>query len=407
MTRVIQSGFAKIRANKPTREKLIVFGFILGVIPLVYSTFAHAEIAKYCPDTKPMQRFDIKKGCKSELIDVDIPSISTRSAKSAKPSRNEKAPEGNISNPTKILAADPQPPISKACSEGFSTHLVVGDSFNDINFLNTANCNPAQAKGAQFSWARNGVAQNTQWLAKGAVAAELLWISPSPSEEPIGPYLNYFAIAPEISFQRVVNSNAKLAATQNIDVLSYGFSGEALYGGVKDLQNKTWQVYLRARANINGSFSGGTHSWSTTFEVEPLSDYYSIGSNIPVGIGYFFVLPLLRAQYFQRESNSTDAIFSRGNEVFRLGPAISFNLIPQDTRIVDPNKPAPATQWILNLTYSWYRDLLHGAEFQHWNPSFTYNFTDNLALSIGYEKGKIEATGKSIDLATVSLTVKN
>jgi hypothetical protein len=313
----------------------------------------------------------------------------------------------NAAGAAKPTDEKPKAAASKACDIGFSTHFVIGDSFNDLNFLDTSNCNPAPAKGAQLSWSRDGVAANRQWSVKGAVAEKLIWLY-VPDSKPTAPYVNLFAVAPVVNFQRVVNSNAKLATTQNVDVLSYGFSGEALVANVQDVFQKSWQVYVRARALANSDFEGNTKSWSGTFEVEPLSDFYHLGSNIQVGsLGYIWIYPLARAQYFQRVNNSTDPIFSGGNEVFRAGPAVSVSLIPQPTTDADPNKPRPAPQWILNLTYSWYRDFLHGQDFAHWNPSFTYNITDNVGLSLGYEKGKIETNGKDVDLATVSLTVKN
>jgi hypothetical protein len=300
----------------------------------------------------------------------------------------------------------PAPKVDpKACPDGFSTHLVIGDSFNDLNFLNTANCNPAPAKGAQFSWARDGVAQNTQWSAKGAVAQKLIWLL---SPDGPGPYVNLLAIAPVVTFQRVINSNAKVGATQNVDTLSYGLSSEALVAGLRDFMDKPWQVYLRARANVNSNFEGETKSWSTTFEFEPLSDAYLIGSNITIpGFGYVFYYPFGRVQYFRSVNNSTDPIFNLGREVLRAGPGISFSLIPQPEGEFDPKKPRPAPQWILTSTYTWYRDLFHPQDFLHWTTSFTYNVTDNIGVSLGYERGKIDSNGKDIDLATVSLTVKN
>jgi hypothetical protein len=212
-----------------------------------------------------------------------------------------------------------------------------------------------------------------------------------------------FAIAPDVTFQRVTNTNLKMAS-QNVDVLSYGFSSEALYDRVFN----SWQTYLRARANVNSDFEGMTHSWSATGEFQPLSDAYYVGRNIPVGtIGYFWFLPLARAQYFQKVDGSTDPIFSHGSQVFRVGPAVSLNFVPQDTTNVDPSKPPPAPKWLLNLTYSWYVDLLHHQTFNHLNPSLTYNITDNVGLSLAYEVGKIEQNGKQINLTTVGLTVKN
>jgi hypothetical protein len=316
----------------------------------------------------------------------------------------QKQQNGPATPPVSSTAANGA--ASQACPEGFSTRLVIGDSFNDLNFMNTAVCNPAPAKGAQFSFARDGVADNRQWLAKGTVAYKFIWLN-SP-DNPDEPYLNLFAAAPFVSFNRVVNSNAKLAKTQDVDVLSYGFSSEALYAGVRDLFERSWQVYVRARAKVNGTFEGETKSWATTFEIQPLSDAYFIGSNIPLhNFGYLWIHPMVRAQYFQRLNGSTDPIFARGDEVLRAGPVVALSLIPQPMSDADPNKPPPAPQWILNLTYSWYRDFMHGQEFQYWNPSFTYNFTENIGLTIGYEKGKVETTGKRIDLTTISLSVKN
>lgn len=298
----------------------------------------------------------------------------------------------------------PKAEASKGCVDGWNTHLVIGDSFNDLNFLNTATCQAGAAKGAQFSWTRDRVAANDQWSAKGAVAEKFIWVG-GPDGPPNSAYLNLLAFAPFVTFQRVTNSNPK-SASQNADVLSYGFSSEALFDRVADV----WQVYLRARANVNSAFDGPIKSRSLTGEVQPLSDAYFIGRNIPIrGIGYFWVIPLIRAQYFQRVSNSTpaDPIFNQSNDVFRAGPVISLNLIPQDSVNVDPNKPAPAPLWILNVTYSWYRDFRNNQTYHHFNPSFTYNFTESIGASIGYESGQVDQTGKKIDLTTISLTIKN
>ncbi|MGT2501219.1 hypothetical protein ACVOMS_11080 [Bradyrhizobium guangxiense] len=311
--------------------------------------------------------------------------------------------------PAPAFAALPllaNPLESKACHDGWNAHLSIGDSFNDLNFLDTTSCNGALAKGAQFSWARDRVAFNDQWAAKGAMAEKLIWINPDPL--PTGPYMNLFAVAPTVTFQRVTNSNSALAA-QNANVLTYGFSSEALFARIPDLGSGIWQVYTRARANVISDFSGLTKSYSATAEIEPLSDTYRIGSNIPVGqIGYFWFYPLVRAQYFERASKLVkDPIFDTRDQVLRAGPVISLNFVPQDDRDVDPNKPPPTPKWLFNVTYSWYRDFYSGRTFDHFNPSVTYNFTDNIGLTLAYESGKIEQTGKKVDLTTISLSVKN
>ncbi len=76
---------------------------------------------------------------------------------------------------------------------------------------------------------------------------------------------------------------------------------------------------------------------------------------------------------------------------------LSFNFIPHDTTDADPNKPPPPPKWLLNVTYSWYRDFYSGRTFEHFN----------IGLTLGYESGRIEQTGKKVDLTTISLSVKN
>ena len=112
-------------------------------------------------------------------------------------------------------------------------------------------------------------------------------------------------------------------------------------------------------------------------------------------------------QPISNRDHNLPIIRSSGNEVLRAGPVVSFNFVPQDTTNVDPSKPAPAPKWLFNVTYSWYQDFLSSHTFQHVNPSLSYNFTDNIGLTLGYEWGQIEATGKKVDLTTISLTVRN
>src|SRR5258707_7470436 len=114
---------------------------------------------------------------------------------------------------------------SKGCQNGWNTHLTIGDSFNDLNFLSTKDCGAAGAKGAQFSWARDGIAVNDQWTAKGAVAERFVWLN-EPTSKATGTYLNLLAVAPVFSLQRVTTSNTTLASNI-IDTLAYGFSSEA------------------------------------------------------------------------------------------------------------------------------------------------------------------------------------
>lgn len=341
-----------------------------------------------------------KDGGQRAKLDDTAPAEATKPARVAKAKAPPVAPM-NTPIADLVVPAITNPLDSKSCHEGWNTHLAIGDSFSDLNFLDTGNCNVALAKGAQFSWSRDHIARNDQWSAKGAVAEELIWIR--PGEKPDGAYLNMWAIAPTVNFQRVTNSNTALAS-QNANTLSYGFSSEAFFDNV----GKVWQFYARARANVNSDFSGLTHSYSTTAEFQPLSDFYGIGRSFAIGsAAYFWALPLVRAQYFEKATNlATDPIFTAHHQVLRAGPVLSLNLIPQETANVDPNKPY-TPKWLFNVTSSWYQDFLSSRTYQHVNPSFTYNFTDNIGLTVSYEWGQVETTGKKVDLATIGLSVKN
>ena len=214
----------------------------------------------------------------------------------------------------------------------------------------------------------------------------------------IDPYVNYFAVAPLVKFQRVTNSNAKLA-TQNIDVLSPGISSEMLLDQVLD---PSLELYVRTRANANGDFEGNTKSWSGTFELQPIYDPLRIGTNIIVGYTYWTISPLARVQYFSRVANSIDPLFGTSNQVFRAGPAVALDIVPLDG---DPVPPL-LRNMVINLSYSWYQDFIQTRTYQLFNSTLTYNVTDNFGISLAYEKGKIDETGQNIDLTTLGLTVK-
>jgi hypothetical protein len=385
---------------------------VLGGLSVVSALFicsntalAQAPLDKLCvmPDHKIKRNY---RDCEKDGGQVGtFEETNTRPVTSEiKSNKKTKVTGAAIAEPAKLPAIALTAPNPNTCVDGWNRHLAIGDSFNDLNFLNTASCNAALAKGAQFSWSRDRVAVNDQWSAKGAVAQQFVWISPRDSVPDSGAYLNMLAIAPTVSFQRVTNSSSKLSA-QNANVLSYGVSSEALVDRVADF----WQVYVRGRANINADFDGIAHSWSTTGEFQALSDRYGIGRNFAVGsLGYFWVIPFVRAQYFHRESASIlDPIFAFRNDVFRAGPVVSFNFVPQDEANVDPNKPAQAPKWLFNVTYSWYKDFLSSRTYYHFNPSLSYNFTDNIGVTLGYEVGQIDQTGKKIDMATIGLSVKN
>jgi hypothetical protein len=281
---------------------------------------------------------------------------------------------------------------------GFTAYPFLRDSYADLSGITPSDCPPdlKKAKGAQFSWSRDRVNNNDQWSAKGVAGARFMWLGTGANSTDA--YINYFALAPLVKFQRVTNSNTKLTS-QNIDVLSPGISGEML---VDQFIDPSLELYVRGRANANGDFEGNTKSWSGTFELQPIYFPWKVGTNIIVGYTYWTFSPLVRAQYFSRVANSNDPLFGTSNQVFRAGPAVSLDIVPLDG---DPVPPA-LRNLTMNFSYSWYQDFIQTRTYQLFNSSLTYNVTDNFGITLAYEKGKIDETGQNIDLTTVGLTVK-
>jgi type II secretory pathway component PulJ len=304
--------------------------------------------------------------------------------------------KGTVDSVAPVAVADK--PAPSRCPPGWSGYPILRDSYADIHGALSTDCPPSLkgVKGAQFSWARNGISDNDQWLAKGVAGARFMWLG--TGVDSVQPYINLIAISPIVRFQRVLNSNPKLQGN-NIDILSPGISSEML---VNQLLDPQLQLYFRARANVNGDFEGKAHSWSGAFEVQPIYDPLRIGTNIPIGYSYWTFSPLVRAQYFGRMGGAADPLFLNSNRVLRAGPALSLDIVAFD------GDPVPS--WLrnitFNLTYTQYQELLRQRSYGHLNTTLTYNVTDNFGLSLSYERGKIDETGQNVDLTMLALSVK-
>jgi hypothetical protein len=317
---------------------------------------------------------------------------SARAAPQPKPKTTSPAPEATGATPQKTANA------TNSCL-GATAYPFLRDSYADLSSgINPGDCLPdlKKSKGAQFSWSRDRINNNDQWSAKGVAGLRFTWLGQGANST--DPYLNYFALVPLVRFQRVTNSNVKLSG-QDVDVLSPGISGEFLFNQVLD---PNLELYARGRANANSDFEGHTKSWSGTFELQPVYDPLRIGTNLIVGYTYWTFSPLARFQYFSRVANSNDPLFATANNVARGGPVVALDIVPLDG---DPVPPM-LRNFVINMTYSWYQDFYSQRTFQLFNSSLSYNVTDNFAITLAYEKGKVDETGKAIDLTTLGLGVK-
>ena len=165
------------------------------------------------------------------------------------------------------LCSEPSAQAQKASPEGDATdnssgwHFILRDKFSDISIFSDPS-NASDAKGAQLSWTNDAIAQNKSWAATGVTGMAYTWTAP---ENPVGAYIAGFAIAPTLLFNRVTNSNAKLASKE-VNLLQYALTSEL---GIGHVLGGT--QYFRLRGGFLSDFDGTAKSWAATAEWQPVS----------------------------------------------------------------------------------------------------------------------------------------
>jgi hypothetical protein len=303
--------------------------------------------------------------------------------------------------PMRVDAADVAPNAGK---KGTVSNLnlpkgwtfLLRDSYKDVSIFSA----PKEAKdasGAAFGWNRDGEASNRAWSAKGVVAVPYLWRNPGSVE---GPYLAGYAFAPSISFNRVTNSNTKLAS-KDIDILSFGISNEVAIGNFLG-----GTQYFRLRGSLLSNFDGDDKSVALVGEWQPFIT--PLGLSVPQPIGTtnatFTFEPVLRAEYARNLGNSTDPLFASDDDVFRSGPMATLSISPEKWDGV----PQWARAFRLSSSYGYLHDFSNSDNYTLWSSEIFMNLDDegHLALKFNYDKGKLEETAQKIDLAKVGLAAK-
>jgi hypothetical protein len=296
-------------------------------------------------------------------------------------------------------------------SGAWTSYFVLRDSFQDVSAFSDPN-DASKASGASFGWTRDAVALNSSWSAKGVAAYPIVWHNPDPPPIPgswIEPYLTAFALSPSVNFQRVTDSNRKLASN-NVDVLTYSGTGEFAFANIFD---QTTLHFFRTRTAAVGTFEGDTHSWSETLEYQPITgDPYSplpyIGSPNQLGpLPARWQLDVIgRFQYLERTSTTKDPLFGRQDHLSRAGAVLNLSIFP----FKGPESPVPKWLQRINLTssYSWMQNITTNQSYALFDASVGFALDDagNLGVKASYEEGKIEDTGKQVKLSKVTLSAK-
>ena len=242
-------------------------------------------------------------------------------------------------------------PSNPPCAAGWK--FLLRDSAEDIG---TFNCPKdfKSASGAGFGYSWDGIANNTSWSAKGVATVAYTWRSNGPATAG-SPYLVGYSLAPWTSFNRLTDSAESLQSKQ-IDTLSFGGTGEIIFGNVLD----GWQ-FFRAKPAYNTDFEGRPHSWSQTVEWQPLSNDLYISAPINLGSVTVELDPIVRYQYTEAVSGgSTDPIFAHGNEVSRLGPVLGWSVAPVQSDLFLPHWLQAAA---FNGSYEWLHDVNSGRNY--------------------------------------------
>jgi len=300
------------------------------------------------------------------------------------------------------------PPAPKV--GGWNSQFVLRDSFEDISIFNGPK-DVKLATGATFSYARDNVAANTVWSAKGVAAYPISWTAPPFEGRPpeLVPYVVGFAFAPAVSFQRVTNSNGAIALKNDVNVLSYNAGGELAVGNLIDA---TTTHYFRARTGAVSNFDNQMRSWNIVGEYQPLTNWSTIpnlGTPNPLGtLPVTYELDaIFRMAYAQKTSDIVkDPLFAQGNSVLRAGPVLALGIMPLQGDF------SPVPKWLqkanFTASYSWLDDVKTSRSYSHFMAALGYALDDagNVGVKLSYEKGKIEETAQDVAITKLGLTAK-
>ncbi|NOJ41047.1 hypothetical protein [Bradyrhizobium australiense] len=308
------------------------------------------------------------------------------------------------STPSPAVTLKPKP-LEKAYNTWhWDNTLLVRNSMDDLGSFKSPS-SLKKATGAEFSWARDGIAHNDVWTARGLVAERLFgWEEPS-----LLPYVTHALIAPYAVFDRVANTNPA-KATNNVDDLTGGLAAEVALANFLQATH-----YFRFLAEEDGDFAGRAKNWKVGLEYQPFGNpnpeqensiFAYLGTPLPLGPYWFLTIsPKLRVEYRESQDGAVDPIFFLHNQVLRAGPsvtvAISGNSIFSDV-------PWYIQRTHFRATYGTLYDFYSSRNYGLLDTALTYDLDPNgyLGLTLSYRKGKLETTGANVDLVKVSLSAK-
>lgn len=313
--------------------------------------------------------------------------------------KKENAPI-NSAMQTRIPQATLNPrPIPPA----YSTNIypLLRRDFNDVwLFDKKKNLSDIEdAEGALFSMSSDRISQNRMWNvnAMGAVVFQVLH-----DRYPKGNELHFIGIslAPFVQVDRISNSNPN-AQKNNVDEVKFGGSAEIGF----DLLGAAH--YFRFRGSAVDDRISNSSSGSAVLEWIPIFDGYL---NSPFEVAGLPVSFMFGPEWKVRNDKIV-VDYATGNKGYlvRTGPQVIFKY-----RIIGESLPESLANLAFlkslhgQTTYSWLTASEGNGDFYYFNSSLTYNLdpAGHFGLTGSYTKGRLEDTGRLVDLWKAGLTAK-
>lgn len=276
--------------------------------------------------------------------------------------------------------------------------LYLRQDFEDVGIFSAPKQTSSdEAVGAEFSWTRDRIKDNTTWAGQAMVAAAYSYVVEDIYST--APVIG-FAIGPYFGFTRELHSRN---VADNVNVMKFGFSSEL---GLQNLLFEGTRDYFRMKvAGVqdeikNSSGLRGTFSWFPVWLAKP--GHIGIGG---VGIQYNWT-PQLLVQFDEIIENGKTIAFSDQSRALRIGPQAVLWF-----KMSAPNNPM--LEWLFartsgRIVYHWWGETYSGRSNGWLDAALTHNLDrdGNVALKFSYRRGRNEDTGARTDLFKISLSAK-
>jgi hypothetical protein len=364
--------------------------YILVLLPLLCVAGARPALSQcLLPDCKNKQ-LDLTEEERSQLNQILLRELKKMRRKAARVRGPSIAVAEPVLSPTPVVYVH----SGKPRTQEFLRFYLRKD-FEDVNLFSAITPTSSEdAVGASISWTRDAISRDTTWSADGIVAVAYSFIN-----QQVGTPFKGIALGTYFGATREIHSKN---TSDNVDVKKFGISGEV-----------GWRnpIFTNRSDYVRGSFSGKQDDIAGTdianAKLEWMPTWLWDNRTIPIGafgLTYNFT-PEFIMQYDRVNDPKKIVAFSGGREALRIGP--------EAVLWVHLEPPAGPFRALFNstffrLVYHWWGEAYSGKTGSWLDASFVHNLdaAGNVAVTLGYKRGRNEDTGVLTDLYKASLSAK-